>query len=259
VKALRWYAKEDLRYEDVPEPSPSPGQVKVKVHWTGICGSDLHEYQTGPVFVCTEPNAMTGRCAPITLGHEFSGKVVEVGKGITSFKVGDRVVGDCIWSCGTCYYCMRNLPNLCFKAAYTGFHADGSLAEYVVVPDYTLYRLPDSISDEIGALTEPLAVGIHAVRRSGLQIGETIVIIGAGTIGISTLLAAKAAGASKVYILEISKPRGERALAMGATVVINPKEVDPVKQVCELTAGVPPTLEICVAGEVPIPAPTSPG
>jgi len=80
MKALRWYGKEDMRYEDIPEPSTGPGQVKVKVHWTGICGSDLHEYQAGPIFISVEPNPLTGRMAPLTLGHEFSGEIVEVGE-----------------------------------------------------------------------------------------------------------------------------------------------------------------------------------
>jgi (R,R)-butanediol dehydrogenase/meso-butanediol dehydrogenase/diacetyl reductase len=111
------------------------------------------------------------------------------------------------------------------------------MAEYLVAPDYSFYKLPDSVSDEIGALTEPLAVGVHAVRRSKLQLGDTVTIVGAGTIGLSTLLATRAAGASKIYTLEISKVRGERALAMGATAVINPEEGDPVEQVRDLTGG----------------------
>ncbi len=237
MKALRWHGKEDLRYEDVPEPSPRPGEVKVKIHLTGICGSDLHEYQSGPLFITAEPHPVTGKTAPVTLGHEFSGEVVEVGEGVSNFKPGNRVTGDCVWSCGKCFYCMRNRPNLCPQAVYTGFHTDGSMAEYMVVSEVTLYKLPDSISDEIGALVEPLEVGVHAVRRSGLGIGDTVAIVGAGTIGICTFLAAKAAGVSKIFVVEISKARGERALAMGATAVINPKEVDTAKQICELTGG----------------------
>lgn len=236
MKALKWYGREDLRYEDVPEVFPGKGQVKVKVHLTGICGSDLHEYQSGPLFISTEPHPLTGRMAPITLGHEFVGTVAETGEGVTTLNVGDRVTGDCTWYCGRCYYCVRNMPNLCIKAASTGFHADGSLAEYVVVPDYSLYKLIDTITDDIGALTEPLAVGVHAVRRSRLQIGDTVAIIGAGTIGISTLLAAKAAGASSVFVLELSRKRGERALAMGATTVINANG-GAVSRVRDLTEG----------------------
>lgn len=237
MKALNWHGKEDLRYEDVPETCPGPGQVKIKIHFAGICGSDLSEYRSGPVFITTEPHPITGKAAPVILGHEFSGKIVEVGEGVSDFKPGDRVTGDCVWACGNCYYCLRNQPNLCSRAAFTGFHVDGCMAEYMVVSQDTVYKLPDSISDEVGALVEPVEVGFHAVRRGGLQIGDTAAILGAGTIGLCTLLAAKAAGASRIFIVEISKVRGERALNMGATAVINPKEVDAAKQICELTDG----------------------
>jgi (R,R)-butanediol dehydrogenase/meso-butanediol dehydrogenase/diacetyl reductase len=237
MKALRWHGKEDLRYEDVPKPSPEPGDVKVKVRWVGICGSDLHEYQDGPVFVSAETNPRTGKSIPIILGHEFAGDVIEVGKEVTDYKPGDRVTADCIWSCGTCYYCKRSMDYLCPKVAYLGFHADGAFAEYFVAPAYSFYKLPDSISYEVGALTEPLAVGLHAVRRSKLQVGDTVAIVGAGTIGISTLLGAKAAGITRTYVLELSKKRSDMALTMGASGVINPKEVDPVKAICELTNG----------------------
>jgi (R,R)-butanediol dehydrogenase/meso-butanediol dehydrogenase/diacetyl reductase len=237
MKALRWYAKEDMRYEDVPEPSPGPGQVKIKVHFAGICGSDLHEYLDGPVLITEEAHPVTGQKAPITLGHEFSGTVVGVGDGVSSVKVGERVTADCPISCGKCFYCMRDLPTHCLEVFYAGFHADGAMAEYMLAPESEVYKLPDSISDEIGALLEPLAVGIHGVRRSRLQEGDTVSILGTGPIGLSTLLAARAAGASKIFALEISEQRRKMALAMGATTVINPKEVDAVKQICELTDG----------------------
>jgi (R,R)-butanediol dehydrogenase/meso-butanediol dehydrogenase/diacetyl reductase len=248
MKALRWYAKGDMRLDDVPEPSPGPGQAKIKVHWTGICGSDVHEYDYGPVFVCTEPNPTTGRMAPITLGHEFAGDVVELGDGVTNVEVGDRVVAEPIWACGNCYYCNRNMPHQCSKAAYTGFHADGSFAEYLIAPARTLFKLPHSISYEIATLTEPLAIGLHAIRRSGLQVGDTVAIVGAGTIGLSTLLGAKASGASKIYVLEVSKARGKRALSMGATAVINPKDVEPVERVKELTGGLGVDIAFDCAG-----------
>jgi (R,R)-butanediol dehydrogenase/meso-butanediol dehydrogenase/diacetyl reductase len=237
VKALKWYAKGDLRYEDVPEPSPGSGQVKVKVKWCGICGTDLHEYRAGPILYATEPNPLSGRCVPLIIGHEFSGDVVELGEGATNCKVGDRVTADAIWVCGKCYYCERNMPNLCLMSAYTGCHTDGAMAEYVVVPDYTIYRLPDHISYEVGALSDPLSCGVYPVRLSKLQEGDTVAIVGAGTIGLATLLAAKAAGASRVYVLEMSHRRRERALRKGATAVINPKDGDPLKQIQDLTGG----------------------
>ena len=248
MKALVWHGRQDLCYEDVPEPTPSLGQAKVKVHFCGICGSDLHEYRSGPVFLSREPNPITGKSVPLILGHEFSGKVVEVGEGVSALKPGDRVTGDCIWSCGKCYYCTRNRPNLCPQGAYTGFQADGAMAEYMVAPDYTLYKLPDSVSDEIGALVEPLEVGFHTIRRSRLQIGDTVAIVGAGTIGICVFWAAKAAGASKIFVLEISKVRRDRVSALGASEAINPNEVNAVKAIHEFTDGMGVDISIDCVG-----------
>jgi len=242
MKALRWYGREDLRYEDVPEPSPGPGEVKIKVHWTGICGSDLHEYSLGPIFVKVGPSG------GVTLGHEFSGEVVEIGKGVTSLKLGDRIAGDAPQYCGKCYFCMRNQIQHCLNGVYTGIHCDGSMAEYVVVPDYSCYKLADSIPDEIGALVEPLEVGFHAVQRSKLGLGDTVVIIGAGTIGLSTFLSARAAGASKIFILELIKSRGERTLAMGANAFINPNEVDAAEEIRNLTGGLGADVSFDCAG-----------
>lgn len=237
MKAIRWHARRDVRYEDVPEPTPGPGQVKAKIHYTGICGSDLHEYEAGPVFIQSTPHPLTGTMAPIILGHEFTGRVVELGEGVSGLKIGDRVTGECLWTCGKCYYCKRSRPSLCQSVAGTGLNVDGSMAEYMVAPAYTFYRLPDSISDEIGALVEPLAVAFHAIRQGRLQVGDSVAIVGGGPIGCAVTLAAKVAGASKIYVSEYSKGRREMALAMGATVVIDPAEGDPVAAIRDFTNG----------------------
>jgi (R,R)-butanediol dehydrogenase/meso-butanediol dehydrogenase/diacetyl reductase len=129
------------------------------------------------------------------------------------------------------------MPILCKQSAYTGIHSDGSMAEYLVVPWYTLHKVPDSISDEIAVLAEPLAVGLHAVRRSGLKVGDTVTVIGAGTIGLCTVLACKAAGASRIFVIEILKARMDRALTMGANEVTNPIDEDSVERIRDLTDG----------------------
>ncbi len=226
MKAIRWHARKDVRYEDVPDPLPGPGQVKAKIHYSGICGTDLHEYAAGPILVQTSPHPVTGKMAPVILGHEFSGRVVALGEGVTKFKAGDRVTGDCFWTCGKCYYCTRNMPSLCVRLVATGYDVDGCFAEYLVAPEYTFYKLPDQVSDEIGALTEPLEVAFHAVRRSKLQVGDTVCILGAGPIGCGVVLAVKVAGASRIVVVEPSKLRREAALQMGATDVINPADAD---------------------------------
>ena len=231
MKALRWYARKDLRYEDVPEPSPGPGQLKIKVALAGICGTDLKEYAYGPVLI---PPAKV----PLTMGHEFAGTVAAVGKGVKGFKVGDRVSGVGNYYCGECYVCKKGLYNLCVNQIFTGIHVDGCMAEYFVLPAYACYKLPDSVSDELGALVEPLAVALHAVSQAHVNPGDTVAIVGDGAIGLCSLLAAKSAGASEVYVIAKHKGRGGLAAKLGATAVIYSGEGTPIKILQELTGGI---------------------
>ena len=231
MKALRWYARKDLRYEDVPEPSPGPGQLKIKVALAGICGTDLKEYAYGPVLI---PPAKV----PLTMGHEFAGTVAAVGKGVKGFKVGDRVSGVGNYYCGECYVCKKGLYNLCVNQIFTGIHVDGCMAEYFVLPAYACYKLPDSVSDELGALVEPLAVALHAVSQAHVNPGDTVAIVGDGAIGLCALLAAKSAGASEVYVIAKHKGRGGLAAKLGATAVIYSGEGNPIKKLQELTGGI---------------------
>lgn len=230
MKALRWYGKKDIRYEDAPEPITGSGQLKVKIKLAGICGTDLKEYVEGPVMIATDK-------APITLGHEFIGEVVELGKDTTGFNIGDRVTGLCNWYCGECQYCKKGMHNLCLKITHTGLGENGCMAEYMVAPGNTFYKIPDSVSDDKGVLVEPLAVAVHAVRLGRVQLGDKVAVVGDGTIGLCTLLAARAAGASEVYLVAKYKKRGEKAKAMGASRVIYTTENNPVKEIVELTEG----------------------
>lgn len=252
MKAAVWYGRKDIRVLDVQEPPPpGPGQVKIKVHWCGICGSDLHEYLAGPIFIpVEEAHPLTGARAPLILGHEFSGEIVEIGPGVTKFQVGDRVTSDACQVCWECYYCRRYLYNLCENLAFTGLMANGAFAEYVNVPAYTLYKLPDNISSEAGALVEPLAVGIHAVRQASVREGDVVVVLGAGPIGLVTLQAARAAGASKVFVIETAKARKEFAWQMGATAVFDPGEGDVARRVLEATDGLGADVVLeCIGNE----------
>jgi (R,R)-butanediol dehydrogenase/meso-butanediol dehydrogenase/diacetyl reductase len=230
MKALRWYARKDLRYEDVPEPSPGPGELKVKISLAGICGTDLKEYAYGPGMIAADK-------VPITLGHEFVGRIAELGERVTDFQVGERVTAVGYWYCGECYYCKKSLYNLCLNGGFTGLTAEGCMAEYAVVPSYAAYKLPDSVSDEAGAMVEPLAVAFHAVRQGNVHLGNTVCIVGDGTIGLCTLLASEAAGASEIYFVSKHRGRGEIASAMGATAVISTGDGDPVKLLADLTSG----------------------
>lgn len=236
MKAARWHGRRDIRVEDVPEPpAPPPGQVKVRVSWCGICGSDLHEYVAGPVLISTAPHALTGQGAPVTLGHELAGTVVEVGEGVDNVAVGNRVAADAAWRCGTCFWCRRGEYNLCQRGAGLGIHSDGGFARYFNAPAYMLHVLPPTISDEAGALIEPLAVGVHAIRRSGLQVGDSIAIVGAGPVGQCVLQAARAAGAGAIYVVEPAPARQELARKLGATEVLDPTRVDAGREIFKRT------------------------
>ena len=238
MKAAVWYKKGDIRVEDVPDPQAGSGQVKVRIKTCGICGSDLHEYRDGPFIIPSRPHPLTNRQGgPVILGHEFSAKVVGVGEGVTRFEKGDRVVVNPLIYCDKCYYCRRGQHIMCTKLGTVGFAADGAFAEYGVFHEYSLFKLPDSVTDEMGAFVEPLAVAVHAVKRSRMKIGASVVIIGAGPIGLLVMQACLAAGAGKVFVTEPMKARREMAVKTGATAVFNPTETDPGKEIGKLTHG----------------------
>lgn len=240
MKAAVWYAAHDVRVTDVPDPeSPGVGEVTVQVEWCGICGSDFHEYLHGPITIPVgEPHPLTGYKAPMILGHEFSGTVVAVGAGVTHLEVGSRVVPDACRACWECYWCKRMQYNICEKGALTGLSAPGGLAEYVNLPAYTCYEMPDALTFEEGALVEPMAVGFHAVRKAPVVAGETVAVVGAGTIGIAALQSARAAGAAEVIVLDPIESRRKMARDLGASAVIDPTDGDPVAAVRAMTGGI---------------------
>src|SRR5260370_22793964 len=167
MKAAVWHARNDIRIDEVPEPTaPGSGEVVIQVDACGICGTDLEEYRAGPLLIPVgEPNPLTGRKAPIVLGHEFAGEVVEVGPGVTTFHAGDRVAPDVLIYCGSCFWCRRHQVSLCDKVAALGLSGDGGLAEYCKAPVSMCLKLPNGMSYEHAALAEPLSVAIRAVRK----------------------------------------------------------------------------------------------
>ncbi|AWB43547.1 butanediol dehydrogenase [Paenibacillus sp. CAA11] len=238
MKAMRWHGVKDLRVENIEEPSALPGKVKIKVEWCGICGSDLHEYTAGPIFISEgTPHSLTGEKAPVVMGHEFSGQVVEVGEGVTKFKAGDRVVVEPIFACGECEACRQGKYNLCDQMGFLGLAGGGGgFSEYVAADEHMVHKIPDSVSFEQGALVEPSAVALYAVRSSKLKVGDKAVVFGAGPIGLLVIEALKASGASEIYAVELSPERKSKAAELGA-IVIDPKEVDAVKEIHARTQG----------------------
>ncbi|MEJ8545632.1 2,3-butanediol dehydrogenase [Brevibacillus borstelensis] len=238
MKALRWHGVKDLRLETIAEPQALKGKVKIRVEWCGICGSDLHEYVAGPIFIPEgTPHPLTNEKAPIVMGHEFSGQVVEIGEGVTSVRVGDRVVVEPVFACGTCPACKQGKYNLCEKMGFLGLAGGGGgFSEYVAADEHMVHKIPDSVSYEQGALVEPSAVALYAVRSSQLKVGDKAVVFGTGPIGLLVIEALKASGASEIYAVELSPERKLKAAELGA-IVIDPKECDVVQEIHKRTGG----------------------
>jgi (R,R)-butanediol dehydrogenase/meso-butanediol dehydrogenase/diacetyl reductase len=249
MQAALWYARDDIRIEEIPEPAgPGPGEVIIKVDACGICGTDLEEYRAGPLLIPVgEPNPLTGRKAPIVLGHEFAGEVVEVGRGVTAFRPGDRVAPDVLIYCGTCFWCQRHQVSLCDKLAALGLSGDGGLAEYCKAPTAMCIKLPNGMSYEHAALAEPLSVAVRAIRKGRVSLGDKVAIVGGGTIGLFCLQAARVAGATAVYVVEPHPWRRSLALQLGADAAIDPAAAPAAEQLRGLT-GIGPDVVVDASG-----------
>ena len=198
--------------------------MRLDVGAAGICGSDLHEYIAGSIFVpTTDPHPLTGETAPITMGHEFSGVVRDIGENVTSLSVGDRIAANPILSCGDCRYCNTGHQNLCESLGFIGL-SGGGFAEQTVIPAQNAILLREGMSLVEGALAEPFSVGVHAIRQSGVQLGDDVVITGAGPIGLAVIQSARAAGAERIFVSEPNDDRRSLAVESGADVTIDPIE-----------------------------------
>ena len=247
MKAARWYAAKDIRVEDIDEPQVTPGSIKIKVAWTGICGSDLHEYLAGPIFIPVgENHPLSHDKAPITMGHEYCGEITELGEGVEGFAIGDRVAIEPIYNCGKCDACRDGLYNLCKDMGFVGLSGGaGGFAAYSVVPARMAHKMPDELSMEQGALVEPAAVALHAVRVSTIKAGDTAAVFGAGPIGLLVVEALRAAGAAQVYVVEPSEERRAKALELGATRAMDPTDLDVVAEIRAATGnGVDVAFEV---------------
>lgn len=225
-----------------PIPVPAENEVLVKIEYVGICGSDLHYYETGRIgdFI-VEP--------PFVLGHEAGGIVVETGSNVRNLKVGDRVALEPGKTCGTCEFCKSGKYNLCKDVVFFATPpVDGVFQEYVAHDAGLCFPIPDHMSTMEAALIEPLAVGFHAAIQGGAGIGQTAVVTGAGCIGLVSMMALKAMGVSRVYVVDVMEKRLQKALELGADGVINGREEDAVAKIMELTNGAGCDLSIETAG-----------
>jgi len=232
MKALLLTEYRRLQIADLPAPAAGPRQVLVRVAACGICGSDVHGY-----------DGSTGRrIPPIVMGHEAAGRVAAIGAGVTKFSVGDRVSFDSTVSCGDCRYCQQGQINLCDRRQVLGvscgdYRCAGAFAEYVVVPEHIVCRLPDNLSFDEAAMLEAVAVALHGVTLSQVKPGDTALVLGAGMIGLLTLQSLRAAGCSRVFIADIDSTRLGLAREVGASEAFQASGQELLTQVLRLTGG----------------------
>ncbi len=227
MDAIVLRGNKDVVLESVPDPAPQVDEVLVEVAATGLCGTDLHEYAAGPTF--SQP--------PVVLGHEVSGRIVDVGSGGDRSRIGEAVVVVPMDFCGHCHYCARALYHLCAAPGWVGFTRNGGLAPYTAVPSRLAIPVPDAVDLEAAALTEPTAVAFHAVRRADLRVGETVLVLGAGPLGLAVIQCARAAGAARIYVTEGSPVRAGLARDFGATAVLDPHDPGTTARIIDETRG----------------------
>lgn len=224
-------ARRKIEIRDDQMPSPGPDEVLVKLEYIGICGSDIHYYEHGKIgdFVVE---------GDFILGHECAGTIQQVGSNVHHLKVGDRVALEPGATCGQCEYCKSGRYNLCPDVKFLAtppYH--GCLSDYIAYPASLAFKLPDQVSTREGALVEPLAVGLHAAGQGKVKLGDTVVILGTGAIGLMTILACKAFGATEIIAVDIIDKRLEFASKLGATHVINAMRDNVQDEVARLTGG----------------------
>jgi (R,R)-butanediol dehydrogenase / meso-butanediol dehydrogenase / diacetyl reductase len=237
MRAAVYHGRQDLRLEDVPEPVTKPGQVKLRVLYNGICGSDLHEYYDGPITTRTTPHPLTGVQNPVILGHELCGEVVACGPGVEDLSRGDLIAVEPLETCGHCGWCAAGQYNHCPDLALHGYNrSSGGLAEFTVVRRRMAHRLPPGMTPAQGAVIEPLAVAWHTANRCRVEAGQTVAIHGAGPIGIGVCLTLKARGV-EVIMVDPSPLRRSVLQRLGACATLDPNDCDPIAAIRDLTRG----------------------
>jgi (R,R)-butanediol dehydrogenase/meso-butanediol dehydrogenase/diacetyl reductase len=238
MRALTLYGNRDLRLDEIPEPAPGPGQVALRTRLVGICGTDLHEWADGPLQMKREPHPLTGAMLPQILGHEYSAEVIELGEGVDSVQVGERVSVMPILYCGECRGCRAGEYQTCDSLAVVGIHHPwGGMADISIVGEDQVFRIPDEMTDAQGAVVEPAGVAVHAVDIGGVQPGDKVFVTGGGPIGQAVALAAVAAGAGEIYLAETKPGRIKLAESLGLTEVLDASSGETGLELRERTGG----------------------
>lgn len=221
----------EMEMREVEVPKIKDNEVLVKLEYVGICGSDVHYLEHGSIgdFIVN---------GDFILGHECAGEIVELGSKVTNLSIGDKVALEPGCTCGQCEFCKAGKYNLCPDVEFLAtppFH--GCLENYIAFPANMCFKLPDNITSKEGALVEPLAVGMHAAAQGNVKLGDSVVILGSGCIGLVTLLACKAYGATDITVVDVMPKRLDYAMKLGATRVINARDEDAVAKIDEITGG----------------------
>jgi threonine dehydrogenase-like Zn-dependent dehydrogenase len=247
MKAMRLEATGLLFTREVDKPKPGPEELLVRVEACGVCGTDRHLFKGE--FPCTPP---------VTLGHEFSGIVEEIGSGVSGFSIGDRITGDPNIACGRCSHCVNGRVNLCRNLRAIGIHRDGGFAEYVAVPHKQAFLLPANLDPMHGAFCEPLACCLHGIDLAEIKAGSSVVVLGGGVIGLLTVQLARLAGATRVILVTRQASRRSLAEDLGATASIDPGAGDLIEQIAGegglVPGGVDVVLECAGVGETVVQA-----
>ena len=221
MKAAVYHSSGDVRIEDRDIPTPLAGEVLLKVLRSGMCGTDASEYKSGPkIFATKTRHPNSGHFGPMILGHEFIGEIVKVTANDSVFTIGDIVASGAGISCGKCKRCKELRTNLCEKYVTLGLNRDGGMAEYVAVPTSTLVKVPTGLSLDAAGIAQPLAVGLHAARRSGVRNGDKVLLIGSGAIGTFVLAGLRHLFEVEVAVLDFGGSRLDRAARLGADHII---------------------------------------
>jgi L-iditol 2-dehydrogenase len=245
MKALLLTEYKKIELADVPEPSIGDHDVLVRVHACGICGSDIHGY-----------DGSTGRrIPPLVMGHEAAGVVEAVGQAVRQFRPGDRVTFDSTVSCGRCHFCRRGQINLCDNRRVLGvscgeYRQHGAFAELVAVPENIVYALPDELPFESAALIEAVSIAVHAANITDIRLGDTVVVVGSGMIGLLAIQAVRLKGAGTIIATDLEENRLELAKKLGADITINAKGVDIPAEIRKRTSGRGADAALEVVGHV---------
>lgn len=237
MKAARWYDIKDVRVVDIEKPQPKNDEVLIEVQGCGICGSDLHSYLADAgLMPINAPHPVSKQQVPLTMGHEYSGIISEVGKDVTNLKVGDRVAVEPLYFCDECQPCKDNYYNTCNTIGFQGLSGDGAFADFAKFKAKLVHKIPETMSFDDGALVEPIAVAYHSLRKGNFKKGQTAIVSGAGTIGLSTIKCLKTMGASEIYVVQRKSIRQEYAKNEGC-IVLDPNECDVIEEIKKLTNG----------------------